>query len=110
MIAAVTAGWRITNASARWMSEMPDSSASRARASAASSLAWLTGSERSYRCGIIAERRELNSSEPFRQRPESQPPASGLQAITPIPNSWQVGSTSASIARASSEYGGCSQR
>src|ERR1700722_16354381 len=37
------------------------------------------------------------------------PPASGLQGMTPIPNSRQVGSTSASMPRARIEYGGCSQ-
>src|SRR6202795_2139973 len=39
MIAAVTAGCRMTNASAKWISDMPDSSARCASASAASSLA-----------------------------------------------------------------------
>jgi hypothetical protein len=47
MIAAVTAGWLITNAIAISISDMPASSASWARASAASSLRWLAGSERS---------------------------------------------------------------
>ena len=47
MIAAVTAGWLITNASAIWISVMPASSASLPSASAASSLRWLAGSERS---------------------------------------------------------------
>jgi len=39
MIAAVIAGWRMSKAIAISISEMPDSSASRASASAASSLA-----------------------------------------------------------------------
>jgi hypothetical protein len=47
MIAAVTAGWRSTNAIARWINDIPVSSASRASASAASSLRWFSGSERS---------------------------------------------------------------
>ena len=47
MIAAVTAGWRMTNASAMWIRLMPVSSASAPRASAASSLRWLPGRLRS---------------------------------------------------------------
>ena len=43
MIAAVTAGWRITKAIAISMSVMPASSATRASASAASSLRWFSG-------------------------------------------------------------------
>ena len=43
MIAAVTAGWRITNAIAISIRVMPASSASRASASAASSLRWFSG-------------------------------------------------------------------
>ena len=40
---------------------------------------------------------------PEPKRPESQPPASGLQGITPIPYSAQAGSTSASMPRTSIE-------
>jgi len=47
MIAAVTAGCRITNASAISINVCPDSSASRASASAASSFRWFSGVERS---------------------------------------------------------------
>ena len=43
MIAAVTAGWSVTNASAISISEMPASSASSPSACAASSFAWLPG-------------------------------------------------------------------
>ena len=47
MMAAVTAGWFITKARATWTRVMSRSSASLARPSAATSLAWLAGSERS---------------------------------------------------------------
>ena len=46
---------------------------------------------------------------PLRHFPDSQPPASGLHGITPMPYAWHTGSTSASIPRTSIEYGGCSQ-
>ena len=45
MIALVTAGWLMTNASAMWINDSPDSSASSASASAASSLARFSGSD-----------------------------------------------------------------
>ena len=109
MIAAVTAGWLRTKARAMWISEIPASSASCARASAASSFRWLAGSERSKRPGSRSARMLEGGSLPFRQAPVSQPLASGLQGITPIPWRWQTGSTSASTPRTSSEYGGCSQ-
>ena len=84
MIAAVTAGWRITNPSASSISVMPACSASCASASVASSLRWFPGSSMSYMCGTSALRREATSW-PLRKRPVSQPPASGLQGITPMP-------------------------
>jgi hypothetical protein len=52
---------------------------------------------------------DWGASAPLRHFPLSQPPASGLQGITPMPWRRQVGSTSASTARASRLYGGCSQ-
>jgi hypothetical protein len=61
-----------------WMSEMPASSANSASCSVASSLRWLVGSDRSKRSGSRAARVEPGSSDPLRQRPDSQPPASGL--------------------------------
>jgi hypothetical protein len=84
-------------------------SASCASCSAASSLAWLPGRLMSKRCGIRPALRLAGSSLSLRYRPVSQPPASGLQAITPIAYCWQAGSTSASTPRTSIEYGGCSQ-
>ena len=47
MIAAVTAGWLSTNAMASWIRVRPDSSASTASCSTASSLAWLPGQDMS---------------------------------------------------------------
>ncbi len=61
MIAEVTAGWLITNASARWISGRPASSASWASFSAASSFAWLPGRLMSNRCGIRSARRVAGS-------------------------------------------------
>jgi hypothetical protein len=49
MMTAVTAGWLSENAMASSISDRPASSASWARASAASSLRWLAGSDRSNR-------------------------------------------------------------
>jgi hypothetical protein len=46
---------------------------------------------------------EGGGSAPLRQRPDSQPPASGLHGITPMPWRRQVGSTSFSTPRTSSE-------
>ena len=51
MIGAVTAGWARVNASARWISDRPDLSASSASASAASSLRWFSGLLRSVAGG-----------------------------------------------------------
>ena len=48
-------------------------------------------------------------SRPLRYAPESHPPASGLQGMTPMPWRSQVGSTSVSTPRTRIEYGGCSQ-
>src|SRR5437588_194368 len=85
MIAAVTAGWRMTKAMASSMRLMPDSSASCASASAASSLRSFSGGYRSHRLGSITARRDSGTS-PFRRYfPDSQPIASGLQVIVPTP-------------------------
>ena len=90
-------------------SVIPASSASWASASAASSFRWFSGSDMSKRCGIRSARVLAGVGAPLRHFPESQPPAMGLHGMTAIPYSWHTGSTSASIPRTSSEYGGCSQ-
>ena len=78
MIAAVMAGWLRTNAIASSMSVMPASSASWASGSTASSLRWLAGWERSKRSGSRLAREESCWPVSLRQRPDSQPPVSGL--------------------------------
>ena len=67
---------------------------------------WETAS--SFRAGCRCWRLDTGASSPRRCRPESQPPASGLQGSTPRPYFCAVGSTSRSISRARREYGGCS--
>ena len=106
MMAEVTAGWRVANAIAIWMRVMPASSASAPSASAASSLAALAGLVESQapgkRWARAAEPGPMTSW-PLRYLPDSQPPASGLKVMTPIPWRRQVGSTSYSMARVSKE-------
>src|SRR5918995_6967026 len=106
--AAVIAGWRRTKAIASWISVIPASSASRANSSTASSLRWLAGCERSKRSGSRPARDEDCCPVSLRHRPDSHPPVSGLYDITPMPWREHAGRTSASIARTSIEYGGCS--
>ena len=85
VIALVTAGWLIVQAIASCTSGIPASSASLPSASAASSLRWFAGIERSKRCGSRSARVLDGWPAPSRQRPDSQPPPSGLHGITPIP-------------------------
>ncbi len=53
---------------------------------------------------ICARLLSAGDSPPLRYLPDSQPPASGLQGITPMPYLAQTGSTSASTRRTSIEY------
>ena len=67
MIGEVTTGWASVKASAMWISDIPASSASWARASAASSLAAFSGFDRSKRPGknparVVAAGRPLLSA------------------------------------------------
>jgi hypothetical protein len=78
MIAAVMAGWLSTKAIACWMRVIPAASASWASCSTASSLRWLAGSDRSKRSGSRLAREEDCWPVSLRQRPDSQPPVSGL--------------------------------
>ena len=57
----------------------------------------------------MAAREPAGGSSPRRYLPVSQPPASGLHGITPMPCRWQAGSTASSMPRAKIEYCGCSQ-
>ncbi len=109
MIGDVTAGCASTKPSAMSIMEMPASSASWASCSTASSLVWFSAVVRSKRSGTRSARCDFAGSWPLRYRPVSQPPASGLHGITAMPNFSHAGSTSASMARARIEYGGCSQ-
>ena len=110
MIAAVTAGWRMTNASASWISVMPGLVGELRERVGGVELALVRRDRevvalREHRARAATSR----SSAPLRHLPDSQPPASGLHGITPMPWRRQVGSTSASIPRTRIEYGGCSQ-
>ena len=68
--------------------------------STAASLAAFPGSVGSKRCGSRRARPVvMSTSVSLRKRPVSQPPASGLQTMTPMPYFWQVGSTDASMPR-----------
>ena len=75
-------------------------------------VAALSASRRSgsKRCGCMAARPLVGMGWPLRYLPPSQPPARGLQGITPMPYCWQTGRTSRSMPRTKIEYGGCSQR
>jgi hypothetical protein len=100
MIADVTAGCVVTKASARWVSEQPASAAILMSSSTAASLASFPGRDGSKRCGSRRARPVVMSTPTSRRmRPVSQPPESGLQAMTPMPYFWQVGSTEASMPR-----------
>jgi hypothetical protein len=86
MMADVTPGCPTTNATARWMSDTPASAATLTSSSTAASLAALPGSDGSNRCGIRCARSVLMSTlDAPLIRPVSQPPLSGLHAITPMP-------------------------
>ena len=85
MIAAVTAGWRITNAIAIWISVMPASSASCGERVGGVELALVAGERH-----VVALREHLRAPRlglvgALAARPDSQPPASGLHGITPMP-------------------------
>ncbi len=76
-MALVIAGWLITKAIASSIRLIPVCSASWARSSTASSLRWFAGADMSKRAdGLALEVGDEAAS--LRQRPESQPPDSGL--------------------------------
>ena len=110
MIAEVTAGWLITNASARWIERHPGL------------VGELRQGIRGIELRLILRERQVVSVREHRGAPRPQlvavlaplaaQPTAGERAprrSRPCRNRWQVGSTSASIPRASREYGGCSQ-
>ncbi len=81
-----------------WIREHPASAAILISSSTAASLATFPGSDGSKRCGMRwARPLVMSTSAARRKRPVSQPPASGLQTMTPMPYFWQVGSTLASM-------------
>ena len=77
MIAEVTAGWLTTNAIASSISDRPASSATFASCSTASSLRWFSGRDMSNRAASRCRAGEVGVASAL-QRPDSQPPASGL--------------------------------
>jgi len=108
MIGAVIAGCCITKPMARWMSDVPASSASSANCSTASSLAAFSGLLVSYALGRTSSDGCPGVSLTLRDFPLSQPPASGLHGMTPMWYCSATGSTSASMPRTSSECADCS--
>ncbi len=74
----------MTKPIARWMSDMPASSATQPNCLTASSLAAFWGLLVSYAPGRIFERWVSGVSLPLRNLPLSQPPASGLHGMTPM--------------------------
>ncbi len=89
-----------------WVRESPALSATFDRSSTSSSFRWFAARDRSKRfatgppCIVYrAMRDSASGSRPRRYLPVSHPPARGLQAITPMPNSWAAGRTSRSTAR-----------
>ena len=86
MMAAVTAGWRMTKASASSISDDARLVGELAERVGGVELALVRGERE-----VVAVREHRPSgarsgrSAPLRYLPDSQPPASGLQGITPIP-------------------------
>ena len=96
---------------ARWVSDRPASSARDTSDLHQVELALVLGQlvVEAVRHATGPARRRARER-PLRYRPVSQPPASGLHGITPMPYFWQVGSTEVSMPRTKIEYGGCSHR
>ena len=87
-MAEVTAGWRVTNAMAICTSVIPASSASAPSASAAANFPAFAGSVASRAAAKRVARMgdpDPAISRPLRYLPVSQPPARGLQVMTPMP-------------------------
>src|SRR5208282_3715218 len=90
MIAEVTPGWLIAQASASSINVMPDFSASCASSSTTSSLRWFARVLMSKRAPGRAADVGVPGA-PLRHRPVSQPPDSGLYTRVPMPWRCTVG-------------------
>src|SRR5260370_28050935 len=113
MIGAVTPGFRSNQLSATWAGVFPVLAATACKASSTfqvcSLLYALHFSPQSFSSANFTRESSGGAVIPRRNLPESQPPRSGLQGITPNPSRIETGISSHSVLRQSRLYCGCKQ-
>src|SRR5215469_201518 len=113
MIGAVTPGFRSSQLIATWAAVFPVLLAIACKASntvhVCSLLYALHFSPQSFSSASLTRESSGGADIPRRNLPESQPPRSGLQGITPSPSRIEIGINSHSVLRQSKLYCGCRQ-